>query len=492
MSKEKVVLDETVAPALKAFQTGGDGSGNNNEEDSFLVLGYGAPSTLTVVATGAGGLEQARQHFIDEDARYCLIRKVHKVDVATTVKFVFIDWTPDTVKPMRKALLSTHKGQVQDTLKPYHVSFQMAQHNDVTEQDILSKISDSAGTSVHVTNKAESKYSVKLHQNKVGPALVPSSVKTEAVVLFEDEEAVRGAIRSIRDDNNESNWCLVGYKDVNTLTLLGQGSGGVEELMTKLNDDEILYALFRTTEVVDKSVTVKFGFLKLLSDKVKPMEKARIGTHMGFVQKLFSPFHVEWMLDTRADFSLDIVTQRFRENMFLDSRVRDNEAKAPIQRKSSTATSGPRVPMQGTTESLKFADEEAFRKTLADVRNDQSETNWLSVSYAGKHTLSLLGSGTGDVDEMLQTFEEDNVNFGLLRVIEVIDKSKTVKFVYLKWQPETVAPMKKAEISVKKGAIDDLFRPYHVDFFISTKQEINQQLVMDRVAAVSGSKSNVK
>ena len=60
----------------------------------------------------------------------------------------------------------------------------------------------------------------------------------------------------------------------------------------------------------------------------------------------------------------------------------------------------------------------------------------------------------------------------LSRVIEQIDKSKTVKFVYLKYQPENVPPMQKAQISVLKGAIDQLFQVCYLDW------------MMDRLAGV--------
>jgi len=104
----------------------------------------------------------------------------------------------------------------------------------------------------------------------------------------------------------------------------------------------------------------------------------------------------------------------------------------------------------------------------------------------------VLGSGSGTVEDMTALFEPDNVNFGLLRVTEVIDKSVTTKFVYIKWQPESVPAMKKADVSTKKGKIDDLFRPFHVDFLISNKSEISTQIVMDKVSSASGSKSHVK
>ncbi len=36
--------------------------------------------------------------------------QAHQIDNSVTTKFAYIDWTPDTLGPMRKALLTTHKG----------------------------------------------------------------------------------------------------------------------------------------------------------------------------------------------------------------------------------------------------------------------------------------------------------------------------------------------------------------------------------------------
>lgn len=50
---------------------------------------------------------------------------------ANTVKFAYIDWTPQSIRPMRKALLSTHKSQVEAVLKPFHVSLQASNRNEL-------------------------------------------------------------------------------------------------------------------------------------------------------------------------------------------------------------------------------------------------------------------------------------------------------------------------------------------------------------------------
>jgi len=54
------------------------------------------------------------------------------------------------------------------------------------------------------------------------------------------------------------------------------------------------------------------------------------------------------------------------------------------------------------------------------------------AAYAKKDTLALIATGTQGLDELLTKVEEDNVNFGLVRVTEVIDKSKTTKICVFK------------------------------------------------------------
>jgi hypothetical protein len=76
-------------------------------------------------------------------------------------------------------------------------------------------------------------------------------------------------------------------------------------------------------------------------------------------------------------------------------------------------------------------------------------------------------------------------------VSENIDKSKTTKFVYIYWVPDAVNIMKKAQASARKGAIDAIFAPYHVDLQIQTKDEISDQIVTDAVSSASGSKSHI-
>lgn len=65
------------------------------------------------------------------------------------------------------------------------------------------------------------------------------------------------------------------------LVLVGTGEGGLAELKSKLTDDMVGYALYRTTERVDDSETVKFVFIDWRGPKIHRMQRAILGTHSG-------------------------------------------------------------------------------------------------------------------------------------------------------------------------------------------------------------------
>jgi hypothetical protein len=337
MSKDKVETDAGVQTALKALRSA------EKTGSAFVVLGYSNPNTLTVLAEGEGGLNEASASFPDDDCRYVLLKKEHKVEISKTVKFAFVDWTPVGMKPMRKATISTHKGQVKEIMKPFHVDLVASDKSELSDDLILEKIGMSSGTSSFVTDK-------------------------KATSLPRKEDPKQASYTP---------------------------------------------------------PTGKAGFT--------PMS----------------------------------------------------------QRLSKSGESEIKQPMKASVQQITFNDEASFKAALKAVRDDKQETNWVLGSYQGKNAVSFIGSGSGGVSELVTKLEDENINFGVIRVSENIDKSKTTKFVYIYWVPEAVKIMKKAEASARKGAIDAIFAPYHVDLTIQTKDELSDQIIMDKVSSASGSKSHI-
>jgi len=327
----------------------------------FVVLRFqgGAGSLLEVAAEGAGGWAEASAQLKPDDGGYVLLRKDHKVEMAKTVKFAFIEWFPNGLKAMRRIQLSGLKKPAEDLCKPFHVGLSASDLSDVNQAMIDARIGFVSGTASHV---------------KDGGAAAPAAAAAAAPAADSPKEAAAAA----------------------------DGPAPA-----------------------------------VAAEAPKPVEK-----------------------------------------------------KAP-KPSSGGVTAKPMV-SSGST-GIKFADGTAVTDALKEIRDDKKETNWVVANYADKDTLAFAGSGNDGFNGMIGKISDDGISFGLLRVTEMIDgKSKTTKFVFVKSIPPTIKPMKKAEITTRAGAIEKVFGQSHVVFDISQKTEITEGIVMDKVGAASGSKSNVK
>lgn len=485
-------------------------------QDAFVVLSYSDKTTLTVVSEGAGSIDAAAAHFKPSDASYVLIRKNHKVEMVQTVKFAFVAWVPESAPPMRKSMLTIHKSQIKDLFLPFHVFLDCTDAADLkkAESQIMDKIGFSSGTKLHVTNKEEYKAPTNLaaqggvkHAQNKSSNLVSDSVQKNRELGFADKEAFDAAYAAVKSDTDPTDWMLLGYVrngddfDIKTLTLLGSGSGGIPELASRLDDEQVYYAYFRLTEQYDKSVTTKFCYLKLMTNKVRPLQRSKMTTHAGFMKEILSPVHVDFDLSAPGDFSESVVREKIGGYTGTKSHVTDKEesvkaryvAERSWDRAHRTSVAGSTNTAENKEASkLKFVDKQAFDAAIAEVRKDSSDTHWVIAVYASKFTLDLLGKGSGGFDEFMGALDEEKACFGLYRTTDVYDGHTTVKFVFVKYQPQNIAPMKRGEISTMSVAIDPCFQPYHVDFFIEARAELTEEQLMAKVKAASGSAIHAK
>ena len=72
------------------------------------------------------------------------------------------------------------------------------------------------------------------------------------------------AIADVRSNDSPVNWVLGGFEggDIkHPIVLVAKGNGGVEEIKEYLDDGQVMYALYRTTDVYDDIQTVKFVYI---------------------------------------------------------------------------------------------------------------------------------------------------------------------------------------------------------------------------------------
>jgi hypothetical protein len=105
---------------------------------------------LYVVAKGTGDVEQLKGHFDDAQAMYALYRTTDTYDDIRTVKFVYIYWMGEKVKPLTKGKLSAYAGPVEQLFSPSHVTMSFSQRSDIRESIIKDKVQASSGSKLFV------------------------------------------------------------------------------------------------------------------------------------------------------------------------------------------------------------------------------------------------------------------------------------------------------------------------------------------------------
>ncbi|KNC97305.1 uncharacterized protein SPPG_07234 [Spizellomyces punctatus DAOM BR117] len=367
-------------------------------------------------------------------------------------------------------------------------------------------------------------------------------------VRLVNEAELTSAIRSVRDDKQPTNWVLVGHAqdgtDPNALVLVSTGEDGFEGLKRALSDDHVQYALLRMTNKVDLSTTVKFVYIYNFADKLSFAKKGRFGVVKGDATKYFMPFHVEIEIGSRNELIEEEVVKKIeaaagnlnnvREADFIEGKqergytarttVRRNSLEnVPLSRSSTTSNTTGSTPnlnaaFQGNTGSSnnlhksqsniqKGAKPSAATQSqgvtlgtelleaIKDLRNDKTPTKWVVGTYQDgniANPIVLSAKGDGGAEEMKQKFAPDGIAYSLIRVTDFVDGHPTVKFAFVTFIGQQVGIMKKAKISTHKGGVTEHFAPYHVDFTISERREIDDTVIMNKVSRVSGSRSMVK
>ena len=73
-----------------------------------------------------------------------------------------------------------------------------------------------------------------------------------------------------------------------------------------------------------------------------------------------------------------------------------------------------------------------------------------------------------------------------------VDLSITIKFVYIHWIGDEVPFAKRGKFNIVHGSAVTFFEPFHVDFDITTKSEISETLIRDKVEMAAGNANFVR
>ncbi|KNZ57136.1 hypothetical protein VP01_2232g4 [Puccinia sorghi] len=110
------------------------------------------------------------------------------------------------------------------------------------------------------------------------------------------DSSIQEAYDDVRNDKTETNWLLLNYESERSdkLRLASTGTGGLNELKGKLEEDQASFIYSRITYANDKeSQRHKFILIIWIGPKVKVMRKAKLSVHKADVKSVLRQFSIE-------------------------------------------------------------------------------------------------------------------------------------------------------------------------------------------------------
>eukprot|EP01100_Stratorugosa_tubuloviscum_P002064 TRINITY_DN1475_c0_g2_i1.p1 TRINITY_DN1475_c0_g2~~TRINITY_DN1475_c0_g2_i1.p1 ORF type:complete len:517 (-),score=270.75 TRINITY_DN1475_c0_g2_i1:94-1644(-) len=118
---------------------------------NWVLFGYeGSSNSIVSVGSGTGGAGELINHLSTDAILYGLIRTTLVFDESVTVKFVLVLWVGEGVPTIRKARITTHKGDVTAFIGQYHVDVSASNLSEISEEIIHRLVTVAAGTAIHV------------------------------------------------------------------------------------------------------------------------------------------------------------------------------------------------------------------------------------------------------------------------------------------------------------------------------------------------------
>ncbi|EGZ78685.1 actin depolymerizing protein [Neurospora tetrasperma FGSC 2509] len=115
---------------------------------NWLLLSNASPTTqtLSLKATGSGGIPELLSHLSPTEVQYAYVRIQYANDAESVrVKFALIIWIGEQTKVMRKARVSIESGEVKRVLAHHSITVDASEVRDIDEEEIVRRLRKAGG-----------------------------------------------------------------------------------------------------------------------------------------------------------------------------------------------------------------------------------------------------------------------------------------------------------------------------------------------------------
>ncbi|XP_015524059.1 drebrin-like protein B isoform X1 [Neodiprion pinetum] len=129
---------------------------------------------------------------------------------------------------------------------------------------------------------------------------------------------------------------------------------------------------------------------------------------------------------------------------------------------------------------------ESLSAAWRSVVDDKSTIDWALFSYEGQsNDLKLVSTGDGGLQEMIEELNSGKIMYAFCRVID--EKTSLPKCVLINWQGEGAPIVRKGTCANHIRDIEKLLKGAHVTINARTEEEVEVDLIMDKLARATGS-----
>jgi len=307
--------------------------------------------------------------------------------------------------------------------------------------------------------------------------------KSKLKISSGEEGKIGPVLDNVRNDQDSTNWMLLSYQDTNDELFFDEsGSGGFDEMITRLGDNDVKYGVFRIVVDGDEYNTVKYMLLTWIGTNVSPgLGKARCAAHRddlyNFV-KTYIGIAGEYQPATRDDLTYEAVSAKLTSvSSQYHSTTSDTSVQTKMSRSHVTGKSGKRS---------KLSLDDNIADGLKKVLN--GEANWCLFGYSDRETLVFKQVGSGDIGSLKEFFDPNEINFALFSftfVPEDGDCDKLTKNLLISMVGDSVAPMWKAKSSGHRDEIQEYILailPFHTQFQPNDKEDLTEVNLLKKLS----------
>lgn len=131
-----------------------------------------------------------------------------------------------------------------------------------------------------------------------------------------------------------------------------------------------------------------------------------------------------------------------------------------------------------------LADKNGVREAYFDVRNDDSETNWVVLRYEGKDI--VLDSTGAEYCDFQSKFQDMDRGYGYIRLISGDELSKRSKFAFVTWMGPNLGALKRGKMSTDKAFVKEVLQSFAVEINSTEIDELDENHIRTVIQKAGG------